>query len=164
MTGMNSLFRGRFEIKLDGKGRLSMPQAFRQILPDQPAQIVVTNSRYKNQSCLHAYSLTEWQNLERRISKLSALKTDVQAFQRFYLSGGQVVDVDGQGRVSIPQSLRKFAGLETQIILVGLGAKFEIWSQNSWQFIYEQLTENFEETLSAVASLDVSQDGTESGD
>ena len=99
------------------------------------------------------------ENLERRISKLSSLKTDVQAFQRFYLSGGQVVDVDAQGRVSIPQSLRKFAGLESQIVLVGLGAKFEIWSQASWQSIYEQLTENFEETLNAVASLDEPKGG-----
>ena len=64
---MNSVFRGRFEIKLDEKGRLSLPQALRSALPSQNAQLIITNSRYKNQSCLHAYSLAEWENLERRI-------------------------------------------------------------------------------------------------
>lgn len=85
---------------------------------------------------------------------MSSLKADVQAFQRFYLSGGQVLDVDAQGRVNIPQSLRKYAGLEGATVLVGLGNKFEIWSHGNWQVIYDQLTDNFEETLQAVASLD----------
>lgn len=85
---------------------------------------------------------------------MSSLKADVQAFQRFYLSGGQVLDVDTQGRVNIPQSLRKYAGLEGATVLVGLGSKFEIWSHGNWQVIYDQLTDNFEETLQAVASLD----------
>lgn len=154
MNGMTTQFRGRFEIKIDAKGRLSLPPAIRDALPSTNPQIVVTNSRYKNQSCLHAYSLAEWENLERRIAKMSSLKQDVQAFQRFYLSGGQVLDVDAQGRVNIPQSLRKYAGLEGSTVLVGLGNKFEIWSQVNWQVIYDQLTENFEDTLQAVASLD----------
>lgn len=151
---MTAQFRGRFEIKIDAKGRLSLPPAFREVLPSTNQQIVVTNSRYKNQSCLHAYSLAEWETLERKINKMSSLKTDVQAFQRFYLSGGQVLDVDAQGRANIPQSLRKYAGLESSIVLVGLGNKFEIWSHSNWKVIYDQLTDNFEETLQAVASLD----------
>ncbi len=155
---MTSQFRGRFEIKIDAKGRLSLPPAIRDALPSHQ-QIVVTNSRYQNQSCLHAYSLAEWENLERKINKMSSLKADVQAFQRFYLSGGQVLDVDAQGRVNIPQSLRKYAGLEGATVLVGLGNKFEIWSHANWQVIYDQLTDNFEETLQAVANLDESEEG-----
>lgn len=155
---MNQGFRGRFELKLDPKGRLSIPPSVRAALPGATPQIVITNSRYQNISCLHAYSLAEWQNLERRISKLPALNTQVQAFQRFYLSGGQIVDVDAQNRVLVPQSLRKFAGLDGQIVLVGLGSKFEIWSEGAWRGIFENLTENFEDTMSAVAALEESGD------
>ena len=149
---MTAQFRGRFQIKIDAKGRLSLPPAIRDALPS--SEIVVTNSRFRNQSCLHAYSLAEWENLERKINKMSSLKADVQAFQRFYLSGGQVLDVDAQGRSNIPQSLRKYAGLEGETVLVGLGNKFEIWSHANWQVIYDQLTDNFEDTLQAVAGLD----------
>ncbi len=151
---MNQGFRGRFELKLDPKGRLSIPPSLRAVLPDGATQVVVTNSRYQNASCLHVYSLLEWQGLERRIAKLPALNAQVQAFQRFYLSGGQVVDVDAQNRALVPQSLRRFAGLESQVVVVGLGAKLEIWSAAAWSGIFENLAENFEDTMSAVAALE----------
>lgn len=154
-------FRGRFEIKLDGKGRLILPSAYRQILPTKTPELIITNSRYRGKSCLHVYTLAEWERLERKIAKMSSLRTEVQAFSRFYLSGGQAVEVDAQNRVLIPQGLRKFAGLDSQAVLVGLGEKFEIWSQDTWNSIYEQLTESFEETLSAVASLEDTQPGDE---
>jgi MraZ protein len=153
-----SPFRGRFEIKLDPKGRVSLPPAFRQVLPTLPnqnPQLIVTNSRYRGKSCLHAYSLAEWERLERRIAKLSSLKQEVQAFSRFYLSGGQLVEVDGQNRILVPQSLRRFSGLDSQVVLVGLGEKFEIWSQESWTSIYEDLSESFEDTMNAVAGLEL---------
>ncbi len=147
-------FRGRFEIKLDPKGRLLIPAAYRQILPVDSPQLIITNNRYRGKSCLHAYSLHEWEKLERNIARLSSLKAEVQAFNRFYLSAGQSGDVDAQNRVLVPQSLRKFASLEGSIVLVGLGNKFEIWSEKTWNSLYEDLTENFEQTLEAVAALE----------
>ncbi len=150
---MNPSFRGRFDLKLDPKGRLSLPPAFRAALPNSSAQIVITNSRYQNLSCLHVYSLAQWQELERKIGKLSSLDLNVQAFQRFYLSGGQVIEVDAQNRILIPQSLRRFAALDSHAIVVGIGEKFEIWSEQSWSGIFTNLTESFEATMSAVADL-----------
>ncbi len=150
---MNPSFRGRFEIKLDPKGRLSLPPGVRSALPARASQLVMTNSRYQNSSCLHVYSLLEWQSLERRIAKLPALDAQVQAFQRFYMSGGQPIEIDAQNRVLIPQLLRKFAGLENQVVVVGLGAKLEIWSQAVWDDVFSNLAESFEDTMSAVAAL-----------
>jgi MraZ protein len=147
-------FRGRFEIKLDPKGRLSLPAAYRQSLPGQTPQVVVTNSRYRSRSCLHVYSLNEWEKLERRIGRMSSLRAEVQAFSRFYLSGGQSVEVDAQNRILVPQTLRRFAELEARLVLVGMGDKFEIWSQENWDAIYQDLAESFEETMSAVAGLE----------
>ncbi len=147
-------FRGRFEIKLDPKGRLLIPAAYRQNLPVENPQFIITNNRYRGKSCLHAYSIHEWEKLERNISRLSSLKAEVQAFNRFYLSAGQVADVDSQNRILVPQSLRKFAGLVGGVFLVGLGNKFEIWAESTWNSLYEDLTENFEQTLEAVALLD----------
>lgn len=147
-------FRGRFELKLDAKGRLSLPPAYRHILNGEHPQLIVTNSRYRGKSCLHVYSLQEWEKLERRIAKLSSLQTEVQAFTRFYLSAGQVVELDAQNRILVPQSLRRFAGLEAQVALVGMGSKFEVWAQSTWEELHEELSEAFEETMSAVASLE----------
>jgi MraZ protein len=149
-------FRGRFEIKLDPKGRIGLPPAFRDIIESAraSADLVVTNSRYRNRSCLDVYTAVEWEKLERRIGKLSTLKPEVQAFNRFYLSGGQGVEIDAQNRILVPQSLRRYGMLDQQVVLVGMGSKFEIWSQESWNAIHEQLTESFEETMNAVAALE----------
>lgn len=147
-------FRGRFELKLDPKGRMALPPKYRGLFHSQNPELVVTNSRFRGHSCLDVYGLAEWEKLEKRISKMSSLRAEVQAFSRFYLSGGQPVEVDAQGRILVPQSLRKFAGLEADVVLVGLGSKFEIWSLGSWSSIYGELTDSFEETLNAVASLE----------
>lgn len=156
-------FRGRFEIKLDPKGRLLIPAAYRQILPVENPQLIITNNRFRGKSCLHAYSVHEWEKLERSIGALSSLKAEVQAFNRFYLSAGQVTDVDAQNRVLVPQSLRKFAGLSGGVVLVGLGNKFEIWAEPTWNSLYEDLTENFEATLEAVAELETKGQGSGAG-
>ncbi|MEQ1875181.1 MAG: division/cell wall cluster transcriptional repressor MraZ [Bdellovibrionia bacterium] len=148
-------FRGRFETKMDPKGRLSLPSSFRQNLPSRSEPLVVTNGQFKGQRCLDVYSLTQWEALEARIQKLSPLKAEVQAFQRFYLAAGQVVEIDSQGRVITPQTLRQYAGLETELVLVGMGTKFEIWSAVTWNQLYSSLSQNFDDTLSAVASLEL---------
>lgn len=153
-TLANGPFRGRFEIKLDPKGRLSLPPAYRQNLSGENPALVVTNSRYRGRSCLDVYPLGEWERLERRIAKLSSLNPEVQAFNRFYLSGGQMIDVDTQNRVLVPQSLRRYSSLESIAVFVGLGNKFEIWAQDAWNSVYDQLTNSFEETVAAVAALD----------
>jgi MraZ protein len=154
-------FRGRFEIKLDPKGRLTLPQAFRSVLTGASPEIVITNSRYRGHSVLDVYSLSEWLKLEKRIARLSSLKAEVQAFNRFYLSGGQAVEVDAQNRVLVPQGLRRFASLEGEAVLVGLGGKFEIWAQPSWSAVYEQLSDGFEATLNAVAEIESAGERTE---
>ena len=146
-------FRGRFETKMDPKGRLSLPSSFRQNLP-KGEPLVITNGQFKGSRCLDAYSFSQWEALEARIQKLSPLKAEVQAFQRFYLAGGQVVEIDNQGRIITPQILRQYAGTESEIVLVGMGSKFEIWSHASWSHLYNGLAQTFDETLSAVAQLE----------
>jgi MraZ protein len=150
---MAVMFRGRFDTKMDPKGRLSLPSTFRQSLA-QAEPLVITNGQYKGLRCLDAFSLTEWEALEARIQNLSSLKAEVQAFQRFYLAGGQVVEPDSQGRIITPQSLRAYAGTESEIVLVGMGTKFEIWNRTTWTSVWDGLAQNFDTTLSAVSLLE----------
>lgn len=157
---MASVFRGRFETKLDPKGRLSLPSSIRQSLTQglsstNPTSLVITNSQYKGLRCLDVYSLVAWEALEKKIASLPALKTEVQAFQRLYLSSGQVVEPDSQGRILVPQSLRSYAKLDSEVELVGMGEKFEIWSSDSWNQLFNGLSQNFEDVLSAVSQLEI---------
>lgn len=150
---MQVWFRGRFEIRIDEKGRLRMPTALRET-HSKDSQIVITNGLFRGQHCLDAYTLSAWEKLENRISKLSSLKTEVQIFQRFYLSGAQESDYDKQGRILLPPALRKYAGIDTNIVLVGMGEKLEIWSKSAWDRLYESLANDFEESLHQIAQLE----------
>ncbi|CAN5456117.1 division/cell wall cluster transcriptional repressor MraZ [soil metagenome] len=146
-------FRGRFEVKLDPKGRLSLPPALR-----ISNQLVVTNHRVGGRNALHVYTLQEWEKLESRIARLPSLDAAVQTFERFYLSGGQVVELDGQGRMLLPSGLRRFALIESDAVLVGLGDKFEVWSQGLWETLFGEMTVDFDQTMARVASLTTNSD------
>lgn len=149
---MDQKFRGRFEATIDQKGRLLLPASLREVLGDFP--LVLTNSQFRKSRCLDGYSLLSWENLEKRISSMSQLKVEIQAFQRFYLANAQVLNFDNQNRILVPKNLREYAELDSNVIILGMGAKLEIWSASKWSKLYEDLADNFEDTLAAVADLD----------
>lgn len=148
-------FRGRFEVKIDPKGRLSLPPSLR-----LSNSLVITNHRLSGRNALHIYTLEAWEKLETRIADLSPLDVSVQAFERFYLSGGQVVELDGQGRLLVPSGLRRFAQIESDAVLVGLGDKLEVWSQSLWETLFGEMTADFDRTLAAVADLESKKEKT----
>ncbi len=150
---MNTWFRGRFEIRIDEKGRLRMPSVLRNT-HSKDNQVVITNGQFRGQRCLDLYTLDSWKKLENRIAKLPSLKTEVQIFQRFYLSGAQETVYDGNGRILLTLSARKYANLDTNIVLVGMGEKIEIWSKSSWDRLYESLAGDFEESLHQIAKIE----------
>lgn len=152
---MGVFFRGRFDSKLDPKGRLSIPAGLRQNLQQTKTSLVITNSQHRGHKCLDVYSLEAWEQLEERIQKMPQLKFEVQSFQRFYLSGAQVVAPDTQNRVLIPQGLRQYANITTETVLVGMGNKLEIWDEKTWSKLFNSFSENFDDTLAAVAQLEV---------
>lgn len=150
---MELLFQGRFDQKIDQKGRIQLPQSFRsQLLPAQ--DLYFTTAIYQGQPHLDVYTTYEWQKLNERISKMPSLKPEVQAFKRFYLSAGQKVEFDPQGRLLIPKLHRHHAQLESEILVVGMGQKFEIWNQEIWNKIYGGLADGFEALLSSLSELE----------
>lgn len=149
---MDQKFRGRFEATIDQKGRLLLPSSLRDVLKDLP--LVLTNSQYQKSRCLDGYSLVAWEHLEKKISTMSPLKVEIQAFQRFYLANAQVLNPDNQNRVLIPKNLREYAELEAEVVILGMGEKIEIWSASKWNKLYDTLADSFEDTLAAVASLE----------
>lgn len=151
---MDTPFRGRFEIKSDSKGRLSLPKGLHPSFANNNSDIFITNSQFKGERNLDVYTAAEWENLEARIAKMSPLKSEVQEFKRFYMASAQPVSVDKNNRILIPSMLRKYANLQDEVVLVGLGNKLEIWAMETWEKLFNQLASNFEQTLGAVAALD----------
>ena len=131
------MFRGVQHINMDAKGRLAMPARQREpLLTRCEGQIVVTIDTQSN--CLVIYPLPEWEGIEREIQNLPALKPAVKRFQRLMLGYATDLELDGNGRMLLPQSLREYAQLEKKLVLVGQGNKLEIWSEALWLAEREQ--------------------------
>ena len=125
------MFRGVQHINMDAKGRLAMPARQREPLLSQCAgQIVVTIDTQS--SCLAIYPLPEWERIEGEIQSLPALKPAVKRFQRLMLGYATDLELDGNGRMLLPQSLREYAQLDKKLVLVGQGNKLELWSEALW--------------------------------
>lgn len=118
---------GEYQHTLDQKGRVFVPSKFRTELGDR---FVVTKGLDK---CLFVYSLTEWSNLENQMKTLPFTGKEARAFSRFFFAGATECEVDKQGRILIPLNLREHAGLGTDLYIIGVQTRVEVWDKEQWE-------------------------------
>ncbi len=118
---------GEYNHTIDTKGRLIIPSKFRETLGDE---FVVTKGL---DGCLFVYDNSEWKSFEDKLKALPLTNKDARQFVRFFLAGAAAVEVDKQGRILVPAVLREFAGLEKEVVLVGVASRVEIWSKAKWE-------------------------------
>lgn len=133
------MFLGEFQHTLDDKGRLTIPAKFRDGLGPR---FIVTRGL---DGCLFAYPLSEWQVLESRLKTLPLTKADARAFVRFLFAGAAEGELDRQGRVRLPPSLREYAKIEKDVVVVGVSNRVEIWSKEVWESYMVEAASSFEE-------------------
>ena len=121
------MFMGEYNHTIDTKGRVIVPSKFRETLGDE---FVVTKGL---DGCLFVYDNQEWTAFEEKLKALPITNKDARAFVRFFLAGAAGVEVDKQGRILLPASLREFAALEKDVVLIGVGSRIEIWSRERWE-------------------------------
>ena len=128
------MFIGEYQHNLDNKGRLAIPAKFRTLLKGGS---VVTKGL---DNCLFLYSKKEWEIIASKLSKLPVSQAKARAFSRLMLAGAMDVEFDNQGRITLPEYLRKFAGLKKKMIIAGLYNRLEIWDRSAWEK-YQSVTE-----------------------
>lgn len=125
------MYRGINAINLDEKGRLALPTRYRDNFhSDLDNQVVVTIDT--EERCLLLYPLAEWEEIEAKIEALPSFNPAARRIQRLLIGHASEITIDASGRILLPQVLREYAGLDKQIMLVGQGKKFEIWSATNW--------------------------------
>ncbi len=123
---VRNLFGGEYNHSVDAKGRVIMPSKFRETLGNK---FWITRGLDKN---LTVYSCDEWQKVYEKISTLPFVDRNSRALSRLLLSGCSECEVDKQGRILIPQSLRTYAGIDKDVTVIGNGNKVEIWNTDTW--------------------------------
>jgi MraZ protein len=123
------MFRGSSTHTLDAKGRLVIPSRFRDVIRAGGNDGIMLT---RMDGSLFAYTLSEWQKIEGRILDLADKNAYMRRFRRVFVGNAFECRCDKQNRVLIPPSLRNYAELVKEIVLVGVLDHFEVWSKDNW--------------------------------
>lgn len=138
---------GEFQHNIDAKGRMIMPAKFREELGEG---FVITKGL---DGCLWIHPATEWEKLDEELSALPLSKG--KNIQRFFYGGMSLCEVDKQGRILISASLREFASLEKDVVVVGLKKRLEIWDKDKWDKHTMAFVENSDEVALQMEELGI---------
>lgn len=121
--------------KLDDKGRIILPARFREELQ---GGLVITRGQ---ENCLFVFSAAEFASVHDKIRQAPLTSIDARNYLRVFLSGASDELPDKQGRVTVPAALRDYAGLEKDLVVIGVGSRAEIWNSKAWaQYLSKQET------------------------
>ncbi|MDD2680935.1 MAG: division/cell wall cluster transcriptional repressor MraZ [Patescibacteria group bacterium] len=143
------MFIGEYNHNLDDKGRLAIPAKFRLILKKGA---VVTKGL---DNCLFLYSKEQFEKIAKKFAALPISQAKARAFSRHMLAGAMDVDFDNQGRVTLPEYLRKFSGLKKGIIIAGLYNHLEIWDEDTWNKYKQTAEENSNSIAEELGDLGI---------
>jgi MraZ protein len=142
-----AVFKGTYHHRIDPKGRLPVPAAFRRALSEHSARALVVTLL---DQCLAVYPPGEWARLEDQLGAMPAFSRPVKALTRLLTSRAIDCELDVQGRILLPASLRSAVALDREAVVVGVLNRFEVWAPGPWErFLQES------ESLLDDATLDV---------
>jgi len=125
------MFQGETAITIDDKGRLAIPTSYRDAVARECGnRLVITYNPFESGS-LYLYPLPAWEALRDQVNALPRAKSVNRMLQLKLVGAASVVELDGNGRVSIPASHRSAVGIEKNVVLLGMGDKFELWSEQA---------------------------------
>ncbi|MSP86002.1 MAG: transcriptional regulator MraZ [Methylotenera sp.] len=144
------MFRGATSLSLDVKNRLAVPTKHREALQLQCAgNLVLTAHPHR---CLLLYPQASWEPIQAKMMALSSFDKQSSALQRLLVGFAEDISLDGAGRMLISPVLREFAALDKEVMLVGQGSHFELWSMDAWRAQLAQVMQD--EHLAMPAELE----------
>lgn len=131
-TGRTDVFQGEYAITIDDKGRMVIPTGLREDVSRAGNRLVITYNPFDAGS-LYLYPYAVWEGVRDQINGLSRTKQRNRTLQLKLVGAAAVVEPDGSARISIPANQRNTVGIERKAVLVGMGDKFELWSEQAHQ-------------------------------
>lgn len=125
---------GEYEHSVDVKGRLIMPSKLRDEIG---YKFIVTKGL---DGCLFVFPIKEWEIFQEKLRALPVSDKNARDFTRFFFAGATECEMDKQGRFLISSNLREFAGLDKDVVTIGMNTRLEIWSKEKWQKCDEEIS------------------------
>lgn len=134
------MFLGTHTPRLDVKGRLILPAKFREQLE---SGVILTRGQER---CIYVFTVAEFERIHEQLRSAPLSSKQARDYIRVFLSGASDEVPDKQGRVTIPQNLREYAGLDRELTVIGAGSRAEIWDSAAWAEYLEAQEQSFSET------------------
>lgn len=131
---------GEYTHTIDDKNRVSLPSKFRAILGKK---VIITPGL---DSCLFIFTTKEWQKIEEKLNQSSLLQADNRSFNRFMFGGAVESEVDGNGRILLPEFLKERISLKSKVVIIGVSNRLEVWNEKAWSD-YKRVVEKQADTL-----------------
>ena len=123
-----TMFAGSFECRMDRQGRVAIPSAFRRKIEDFGDSFILTFF----DDAIAGYPRKTWLSLETQVLSLPAFSKKARAMSRVLASRAHESRLDTQGRILVPPPLRRLAGLDRDVVIIGAMDRFEIWPRDKW--------------------------------
>ena len=141
-------FRGHSLRSLDPKGRLMLPPEFRERIAEESSEGKAVLTILDD--CVVGFTDSEWACVESEMAKIKNPSKQLRNFKRKFISGSETVQIDKQGRISVPAHLREYGKLDKEIVVAGVGSYFEIWNKEEFdELLKQQDIDEVSEELSA---------------
>jgi MraZ protein len=140
---------GEYLHTLDNKKRLSLPAKFRK---EVGRKIVITRGL---DSCLFMFPIKTWEGIAEKLEKLPFGQSDTRGMSRFILAGAVESDVDGAGRILVPDFLKEFADLRSRVVLAGVSDRVEIWNEKTWEEYKRRIEKGADQMAQTLGELGI---------
>ncbi|MBM3209177.1 division/cell wall cluster transcriptional repressor MraZ [Candidatus Shapirobacteria bacterium] len=143
------MFIGTHYHSLDSRNRLAVPKKFREELGKEA---VVTRGL---DGCLFLYSKGNWLEIQEKLSKTPLTKADARSFSRLILSGAVEVEADKIGRILLPGFLKDSVEIKTEVAVLGVGERIEVWAKERWETYRQKLEEEKDSVAERLSELGI---------
>jgi MraZ protein len=143
-----SSFKGSYGYAVDSKGRINIPSRLRKYVSPEANDTFIVTRGYER--CLFVYPLDEWNRLEQSIRQLSSTNPQHRFFMRTLLERATECQLDGQSRITIPKELLQFAGIENDVVILGVLERIELWNPADYQEYLKSQAESYESVAQHV--------------
>jgi MraZ protein len=145
--GENSMFIGEYEYRVDEKGRVPVPPKFRTDEIKKEGLVLSPGM----EKCITVYPLSQWKKLAESLTSGPVMSSKQRRLFRAIFSTAFNLELDAQGRIIIPAQLRKYAGIEDEVYVVGANLYMELWSKQQW---LEERTASQEEAFQIIETME----------
>lgn len=145
------MFYGQFRHTVDGKGRLIIPAKYRDTLRENYIDKFFVTIGFEH--CLFVFTPTDWNLIISKLKEQPFTKEKARDFMRLFLSGACEVECDRQGRIMLPQSLLKWAGIKKDVMVIGVLNRFEIWDEENWRAFELERGNSYEEIAEELIGM-----------